>query len=366
MMFLWGFRCLILLIPLVEAARPVAALEKKCPYDSVPNQEGDGCKCGSPTQQFAASRYVANERCTAPGLRVVGFRHEEPEGCECTTGETFAFYGEKLPVEVAAVHFCESTVREADARGYLYWPEEQLQSSGAIELCRGLLANASGQVDQAHPWQSEAAAWKGPKGFGRMQPLEEEAGPADQEAWKEALKNVCHDECVELVNETMANVKVVIEDDMRLGISPARACATRVVQKVEAETFGCCARVCGWNNVTCLSWPFLTKQQQIQWEAECCSEWNVLMGSSRQRLCNSVLSQADVTKASKNDLPEPPNVDTGAVILGQDYTLVWTKKGLQSDLAKKYQSMDPKPEVGKPVDLLILGMDFARSFFQKW
>eukprot|EP00435_Cladocopium_sp_Y103_P055558 s1500_g18.t1 len=47
-------------------------------------------------------------------------------------------------------------------------------------------------------------------------------------------------------------------------------------------------------------------------------------------------------------------MDTDAIVVGQESNLVWTEKGLQSDLAKKYESMDPKPEVGKPVKMLIL------------
>ena len=369
----WCFRCLLFVVPWVEAARP--ALHKKCP-DAELRKDGKGCECEYYSEKDGHgckcwNGHVGNNQCTTPGLRVLGFKHEEPEGCRCIRTHEFAEL-EKIPVEVAAMLFCESAVRETYATyGDIYskierWVENH--RSGAIELCQGLVANASKQVDLRNPWQSEARrSRKGPESFGRMEPLAGEAtSEEDQKDWKAALKHVCHDECVELVNETLEQMIGMVYTDKHLAISPARSCAARVVQKVEAETLGCCARVCGWNNATCLSWPFLSKHQQTEWQAECCSEWNVLKGSSREKMCSSILSPSDAAKASKNDLPEPPNVDTGAVILGQDYTLVWTKKGLQSDLAKKYQSMDPKPEVGKPVDLLILGMDFARSFFQKW
>eukprot|EP00438_Fugacium_kawagutii_P035547 Skav214503 [mRNA] locus=scaffold1011:352330:353604:- [translate_table: standard] len=200
-----------------------------------------------------------------------------------------------------------------------------------------------------------------------MEPVKEEASEKDTNAWHYALKHVCHDECEELVDETLKEAEEIVMEDLSLAISPTRSCAKRVVQKVEAETFTCCAQACGWNNGTCLSWPFLRKSQQIQWEAECCSEWNVLKGSSRQKMCNSVLSQTDAIKVSKNDVVEPPDVDTDGVVVGQESILVWTWKGLKSDLAKEYMTMDPKPKVGKPVDGLSLGK-FARICFlsQKW
>ena len=81
----------------------------------------------------------------------------------------------------------------------------------------------------------------------------------------------------------------------------------------------------------------------------------MLKGSSRQRMCDSVLSPADAAKVSKNDVTEPPDVDTDAVIVGQDSFLFWTDAGVKSDLAKDYASMDGPPQVGEPVDMLILG-----------
>ena len=354
----WRFRCLLFVVPLVEAARPVV-VQKECPERSRPSKNSKGCECWG--------GYVCNDNCRAPGLRFVGFKGEEPEGCECMHADDFALLG-KFPVQVAAIHFCESAVREA--RHFYFEGEgmiedwEQDHRFGAIELCQGLVANASKQVDPMNPWQSEAQrSRKGPDGFGRLERVEKKARPEDREVWEEALKHVCHDECVELVNETMEEMKEMAEDDVPKGISPTRSCATRVVQKVEAETFTCCARTCGWNNATCLSWPFLTNTQQIEWQAECCSEWNVLKGSSRERLCNSVMSPTDEAKVSQNDLPEPPNIDTSAVVIGQDANLVWTEKGLKSDLAKAYESMDPPPEVGKPVQMLILCKVLARFSF---
>ena len=86
-------------------------------------------------------------------------------------------------------------------------------------------------------------------------------------------------------------------------------CADEVVGKVEAEMLGCCGRSCGWNNRSCASWPFFTKEEKVEWLQECCSEFNVLQNSSRENMCDSVLSRKQVrlishfdTKAKKGDV----------------------------------------------------------------
>lgn len=101
------------------------------------------------------------------------------------------------------------------------------------------------------------------------------------------------------------------------------------------------------------------EQQQIDWELECCAEVNILKGSSREDMCNSVLSPTDAAMVSEDDLEEPEGVDTDGVVVGQgqDFILVWTKEGINSPLAKKYESMTNPPEPGKPVDMLMLGAE---------
>ena len=42
---------------------------------------------------------------------------------------------------------------------------------------------------------------------------------------------------------------------------------------------------CGWNNQTCAFWPFLSSTEKADWQAECCTELNVLDGSTRERMC---------------------------------------------------------------------------------
>ena len=258
-----------------------------------PKSMQEGCLC--------MVGHVANINCTAPGLQVVGFKDQEPEGCGCVKREDFALE-EHIPVQVGALRFCEAAVRDAhdwvqkdydqDIRHWdetvEYWVD--VQRRGAAEVCQNILAKAS--KENSKIWKLETSKfkklfkrfkkfWKG-TGFGRMAPLQEEATSGDdRKAWKEALHHVCHDECKQLVKQTMKEMEEMTLEDVDHGISPTRSCASRVVQKVEAETFTCCAKACGWNNITCL-WPFLNKSQRIQWEAECCSEWNILNGSSRQ------------------------------------------------------------------------------------
>ena len=54
---------------------------------------------------------------------------------------------------------------------------------------------------------------------------------------------------------------------------------------------------------------------------------------------------------------------TGVIVVRQESMLVWTEKGVQCNLAEKYEPVDPKPEVGRPVEMLIFSQDLARSFF---
>ncbi|CAK9065521.1 Uncharacterized protein SCF082_LOCUS33613 [Durusdinium trenchii] len=128
----------------------------------------------------------------------------------------------------------------------------------------------------------------------------------------------------------------------------SETCAARVVKKVEAEIFGCCGRSCGWNGRSCISWPFFDEQQKADWQAECCTEYNVLKNSSREEMCNSVLSTHDADLASKNDLSQEGKDVAGAYV-GQDLQLLWTQKGVDSEMGRNYTWLQPKPEAGKEV-----------------
>ena len=82
----------------------------------------------------------------------------------------------------------------------------------------------------------------------------------------------------------------------------AETCADIVVEKVEATILGCCANTCGWNEVTCTYWRF----------AECCS-------------------------------------------VGRDDTLVWTRKGQESDAGFAAGALDGEEVSPWRVDQKITG-----------
>ena len=96
-------------------------------------------------------------------------------------------------------------------------------------------------------------------------------------------------------------------------------------------------------------------KDRIGWLEECCSELNVLKGSQRERMCDSVLSHAASAKVSKGDMKEPKGVDTGAVVIGQDSWLIWTQLGVDSEFGQKNRLRVPPPTAGEPVSELNLG-----------
>ena len=74
---------------------------------------------------------------------------------------------------------------------------------------------------------------------------------------------------------------------------------------------------------------------QVEWLEECCTEFNVLEGSSRERMCNSVLTPEQVKRLSEyntvaregTDVPWPfwhlfwQMIDRGAVSLHHPFDL---------------------------------------------
>ena len=74
----------------------------------------------------------------------------------------------------------------------------------------------------------------------------------------------------------------------------------------------------------------------------------VLKNSSRERMCNSVLSKHDADLASKDDLSQEGK-DVAAAYVGQDLQLLWTQKGVDSELGRNYSWLQPKPEAGEEV-----------------
>ena len=74
----------------------------------------------------------------------------------------------------------------------------------------------------------------------------------------------------------------------------------------------------------------------------------VLKNSSREEMCNSVLKKHDADLVSKNDLSQEGK-DVAAAYVGQDLQLLWTQKGVDSEMGRNYTWLQPKPEAGEEV-----------------
>ena len=72
-------------------------------------------------------------------------------------------------------------------------------------------------------------------------------------------------------------------------------------------------------------------------------------------MCNSVLSKHDTDLVSKNDLSQEGKDVAGAYV-GQDLQLLWTQKGVDSEMGRNYTWLEPEPEAGEEVteQLLLL------------
>jgi len=197
--------------------------------------------------------------------------------------------------------------------------EEEAQE--AAKICHKVLTGELGAHD-GPKWAEKAANSSQPEGqhyqLGRLQKVN-----ATEKAWKVSLKNVCKDECIELVKE-MRKVTWEILQDVNVGEKPTsyeEVCARQVVQRVEAEILGCCAESCGWNGRACMYWPFLSREEKGQWEAECCTEFNILKNSSRATMCDATLTR----KENKEVIRDPqPNRPKDRRMIGQDPVLKGT------------------------------------------
>jgi hypothetical protein len=184
----------------------------------------------------------------------------------------------------------------------------------------------------------------GTKGIGRLDPFVTEGFTASMEHQK-LLQHVCQDECNEIVNEIQKNIVKMHREDFSLPFEDT--CADNVVRKVEAEMLGCCGRSCGWNGRSCMSWPFLAKGEKVEWLEQCCGEFNVLQNSTRERMCNSVLSPRQVRLVSKFDTKAKQG-DVGGAYMGQDLPLLWAKPGLEK-FRKERNRFKQKPKENQPV-----------------
>ena len=228
----------------------------------------------------------------------------------------------ELPVAASAVKFCSELFREvgdfeAIAIGATQALEEADEAAG---ICHKVLTGELG-ADDGPEWAEKAANSSQPDGqhyqLGRLQKVD-----ATEIAWKVSLKNVCKDECIELVKKMKEEAEQILGDVVGSNMKPyEEVCAKRVVHKVEAEILGCCAESCGWNGRACMYWPFLNSTEKGQWEAECCTEFNILKNSSRATMCDATLTG----KENKKVIRDPqPNTEEDREMIGQDPVLKGT------------------------------------------
>ena len=281
------------------------------------------------------------------------------KNCSCELPFDFGAIRPRSPVHVSALNFCAAAgnayrkkIGEAspffqksqESRHRKLMPKTLKRLHLTPELCQAVVAGSfSNSEKKKAPWLEEAAELSehdGSKGFGRLDPL---VGST----LRHHLRQVCHDECT-LIVEEVVNTSWDVYYDFAKGLSTEQSCADRVVRRVEAEVLGCCGRACGWSGRSCTSWPFLSQDNQAAWLAECCTEYNVLKNSSREMMCNSVLTQQDAELVSEHDL-SAEGKDAAATYLGQDPRLLWTAEGAASDLGSKYHFLDPPPRAGHAV-----------------
>eukprot|EP00438_Fugacium_kawagutii_P010172 Skav235864 [mRNA] locus=scaffold1693:331360:332196:- [translate_table: standard] len=79
-------------------------------------------------------------------------------------------------------------------------------------------------------------------------------------------------------------------------------------------------------------WPFMPPETRSSWQAECCVEKNILRGSEREAMCESVLPKKTAIAFTQQDLNA---TDMGiASYVGENEKLVWTAKGVASILGE--------------------------------
>eukprot|EP00434_Breviolum_minutum_P035996 symbB.v1.2.031879.t1/scaffold3745.1/size85045/5 len=341
-------------------------------------EEGSNCRCEEdPCEEFGAKRNEYDEDfCTCPSDRPVttkecGRGHgsgqffllsQATAGCRCVTEVGAARRLSKIPVAASALRFCEALVGQSykfeEAKvgrglGGVFAIKDDINRAlekTSPEICQHALvgtitpteANRAPFAEKASELSQKGSDGDPDRGYGRMRSVKEDAtGSTEKALWKHALARVCKDECEDLLNMTKKEADHLAIDVLDHHTPFAQTCAERVVQHVEAEILGCCARSCGFDGRRCLLWPFFSPEEKVDWQLECCAEMNVLKNSSRELMCNSVLPDRLAKKASNFDLEEQSGTDVGKVLIGQNASLVWTKEGAQeSALGKEVQAHD--------------------------
>ena len=249
----------------------------------------------------------------------------------------------ELPVAASAVKFCSELFREANEADQSERKSRKTaheEAEKAAGICHKVLTGELG-ADDGPEWAEKAANSSQPESqhyqLGRLQKVN-----ATEKAWKVSLDNVCKDECIELVKEIKEESWKILNDVRETHQPPSyeEVCAKYVVQKVEAEILGCCAESCGWNGRVCMYWPFLNSTEKGQWEAECCTEFNILAGSSRAIMCDATLTRKENNKVIRD---EQPNSKEDREMVGQDPVLKGTSFLQEED------TNDPSPPENTPI-----------------
>ena len=252
----------------------------------------------------------------------------------------------------SAVKFCSELFREANSKATKSMPQEvrhqrdqaidaaEQEAKKAKKICRKVLTGELGPHDGPE-WAEKAANSSQPNGqhyqLGRLEKVN-----ATETAWKVSLKNVCKDECHELVYFMRMQGPWIVGDvaEDRKPRSYEEACAKRVVQKAEAEILSCCADSCGWNGRACMLWPFLSRREKGQWEAECCTEFNILPGSSRATMCDATLTGNEKKEVIRDG---QPNTDEDRRMIGQD------PDSKRTSFLQREDINNPTPPPEKPI-----------------
>ena len=122
--------------------------------------------------------------------------------------------------------------------------------------------------------------------------------------WMKSPDSLCKDLCIDLVDTIHHNVaNIIIAGGTKKVL---QACAAMAIQPVESHILGCCAASCGWNPSTqfCENWVFMRSEDRAVWLDECCSEIQIVNGSKRQAMCDSLATLEEQSKMRKTDEPE--------------------------------------------------------------
>mmetsp|Transcript_8681 Transcript_8681/g.20654 ORF Transcript_8681/g.20654 Transcript_8681/m.20654 type:complete len:480 (-) Transcript_8681:48-1487(-) len=225
---------------------------------------GHDCRCVTPWESRQESREFGKYGITNTALKF------------CSG--LYAMVDDKLPKDLAP-----DEVRKKLGQGL----EGALRHSDAEAICQTALTGDVSAEDAEKELISNTKPIAMPIP-GDETRVTEILGHQTHKSWMDLLKTVCKDECHQLLHVMRQSSYFVVDKVAKYGNSLPKECAEKVVRKVEAEVFGCCAKSCGWDGQTCRNWPFMDASEQVGWNGRCCFEDTILKGSTRERLCNSV------------------------------------------------------------------------------